>query len=179
VDTADLEPGYELRNADETWAEIVAVEKVAAKLTAYNLTVAEFQTFYVAANVNAEPVWVHNCSVRLCNNLEAADLPNSTRIRDANGRSITDAHHMVAANSPFAAGARAQLSRFGIDIDDARNGIFLPTNDRVANVTGATVHPRSSAYYTWVDSQFIDVNSRQGALDTIRGVLSRGETPWQ
>jgi len=63
VDTADLEPGYELRNADETWAEIVAVEKVAAKLTAYNLTVAEFQTFYVAANVNAEPVWVHNCRV--------------------------------------------------------------------------------------------------------------------
>ncbi|MDT8853644.1 hypothetical protein RNZ50_01075 [Paracoccaceae bacterium Fryx2] len=36
------------------------MERVVAPLTAYNLTVEEFSTFFVAANVDAEPVWVHN-----------------------------------------------------------------------------------------------------------------------
>jgi len=35
---------------------VVSVEKVPADLTAFNLTVAEFRTFYVAANDNAAPV---------------------------------------------------------------------------------------------------------------------------
>ena len=39
----------------------MAVTPVKAPLTAYNLTVADFETFFVAANDNAEPVWVHNC----------------------------------------------------------------------------------------------------------------------
>ena len=131
--------------------------------------------------MTAAPVWVHNCSKRLARNLEASDLPNSTRIRDANGRSITDAHHIVGEGSRFAGSARDVLTKYDIDLDSAANGIFLPTNNRVSNVTGATVHPRSKAYYDWVNTSFENVSSRQGALDTldsIRGALSRGETPW-
>jgi len=61
VDTSDLKPGYALLNEDETWAEVVAVDVVQGDLTAYNLTVEGTHTYFVAANVDAAPVWVHNC----------------------------------------------------------------------------------------------------------------------
>lgn len=67
VDAKDLKPGYELLNPDDTWAEVVSVSKVDTPLTAYNLTVDEFSTFFVAANDDAEPVWVHNTSCSLSN----------------------------------------------------------------------------------------------------------------
>lgn len=60
VDAADLKPGYRLLNPDTTWAEVVSVEIEAKPLKAYNLTVADFHTYFVAANNNADPVWVHN-----------------------------------------------------------------------------------------------------------------------
>ncbi len=60
VDAADLVAGDRLLNDDGSWAEVVSVKIEAEPLTAFNLTVAEFHTYFVAANENAEPVWVHN-----------------------------------------------------------------------------------------------------------------------
>ena len=60
IDARVLKLGYELLNPDESWAEVVSVSQVKTPLTAYNLTVDEFSTFFVAANENAEQVWVHN-----------------------------------------------------------------------------------------------------------------------
>jgi hypothetical protein len=60
VDAAQLQAGDRLLNDDGTWAEVVSVEIEAEPLTAFNLTVAEFHTYFVAANENAAPVWVHN-----------------------------------------------------------------------------------------------------------------------
>jgi hypothetical protein len=57
---ADLQAGDRLLNDDGTWAEVIGVEIEAEPLTAFNLTVAEFHTYFVAANENASPVWVHN-----------------------------------------------------------------------------------------------------------------------
>lgn len=62
VDAKDLQPGFQLLNPDDTWAEVIEVRREATPLTAYNLTVDEFSTFFVAANVDEEPVWVHNTS---------------------------------------------------------------------------------------------------------------------
>jgi len=45
VDAADLTAGYRLLNADATWAEVEVVEE---PLEAYNLTVADFHTYFVA-----------------------------------------------------------------------------------------------------------------------------------
>jgi hypothetical protein len=56
----NLQAGDRLLNDDGTWAEVVGVEIEAEPLTAFNLTVAEFHTYFVAANENASPVWVHN-----------------------------------------------------------------------------------------------------------------------
>jgi hypothetical protein len=60
VDAADLKPGYLLLNDDNSWAEVETVEVEAKPLQAYNLTVADYHTYFVAANDNAAPVWVHN-----------------------------------------------------------------------------------------------------------------------
>jgi hypothetical protein len=60
VDAGNLVAGDRLLNADGSWAEVVSVEIEETPLTAYNLTVEGFHTYFVAANKNAAPVWVHN-----------------------------------------------------------------------------------------------------------------------
>ena len=60
IDAADLQSGDRLLNDDASWAEVVSVKVEAKPLKAYNLTVADFHTYFVAADKNAVPVWVHN-----------------------------------------------------------------------------------------------------------------------
>ena len=59
---ATLQAGDRLLNADGTWAEVLAAETVNEPLLAYNLTVEGFHTYFVAANEDAAPVWVHNAN---------------------------------------------------------------------------------------------------------------------
>ena len=60
VDAANLKPGFELLDDDGTWSRVESVEIAAEELRAYNLTVADFHTYFVAANADAPAVWVHN-----------------------------------------------------------------------------------------------------------------------
>jgi len=67
VQAHNLVAGDRLLNADEGWSEVTAVRIERKPLLAYNLTVADFHTFFVKApeaNDNAA-VWVHN--TRRCN----------------------------------------------------------------------------------------------------------------
>ncbi|TAZ60313.1 filamentous hemagglutinin N-terminal domain-containing protein [Rhizobium leguminosarum] len=63
----DLKPGDRMLNDDESWSDVVSVRIEAKPLDAYNLTVADFHTYFVkqAANRDAKSVWVHNvnCTV--------------------------------------------------------------------------------------------------------------------
>jgi hypothetical protein len=59
-DAANLVAGYRLLNDDASWAEVVSVSMVDEPLLAYNLTVEGFHTYFVAADAQAVPVWVHN-----------------------------------------------------------------------------------------------------------------------
>ena len=61
---ADLEAGDRLLNDDASWAEVASVRVEAAPLEAFNLTVSDYSTYFVAANVDAAPVWVHNAACR-------------------------------------------------------------------------------------------------------------------
>jgi len=55
-----------LLNDDSSWVEVVSSRTLAQPLRAYNLTVKDFHTYFVAANKNAAPVWVHNeCIIRV------------------------------------------------------------------------------------------------------------------
>ena len=75
------------------------------------------------------------------------------------------AHHIVAGNAARAAPARAVLDRFGIGINDAANGAFLPGN----------VHSRihKNAYYEAVNSALSQATTRQEALQVL-DALRRG-----
>ena len=52
--------GDRLLNNDGSKAEVVSSGVLAEPLRAYNLTVEGWHTYFVAANVDAAPVWVHN-----------------------------------------------------------------------------------------------------------------------
>ncbi len=60
VDASNLKPGYRLLNDDGSWAVVAAVSSTPEPLTAYNLKVSGFHTYFVTGNAKSEPVWVHN-----------------------------------------------------------------------------------------------------------------------
>ena len=60
IDAADLQSGDRLLNDDGSWAEVASVTLEAEALVAYNLTVNDWHTYFVAGDADAEPVWVHN-----------------------------------------------------------------------------------------------------------------------
>jgi hypothetical protein len=86
VDAAELHAGDRLLHDDGTWAEVVDVEIEAEPLTAFNLTVSDFHTYFVAANENAAPVWVHND----CWDADAIDNDLLDFSRTENGRPVYD-----------------------------------------------------------------------------------------
>ncbi|WP_425580435.1 AHH domain-containing protein [Streptosporangium amethystogenes] len=49
-------------------------------------------------------------------------------------------HHIVAGNSPKTAPARTVLDKFGIGVNDAENGVWLPRSSGSPNLIGASVH---------------------------------------
>lgn len=60
IDAGNLKPGYRLLNPDGTWAEVVSVAERPVTLDAWNLTVENAHSYFVAEKEGAEPVWVHN-----------------------------------------------------------------------------------------------------------------------
>ncbi len=60
VDAANLQPGFELLSSDESWQTVVSVDVQQKPLNAFNLTVQDYSTYFVAANDEADAVWVHN-----------------------------------------------------------------------------------------------------------------------
>ncbi|WP_164016539.1 AHH domain-containing protein [Pyxidicoccus trucidator] len=123
-----------------------------------------------AASVSGSPA---PSSKRLAANLESAG------VRRPQG---TDAHHIVAANAEAAGSARAVLHRFGVDIDDAANGVFLPSNSHVINPAPGSVHStiHTNEYYSAVDFALRRARSRQDVLEILsqlRQMLLSGSLP--
>jgi RHS repeat-associated protein len=81
------------------------------------------------------------------------------------------AHHIVAGDALAAAPARAILQRFGIGINDAENGVFLPRSAAAGKAMGsaAAIHAggHSAAYYDLVNEALNSATSRQEAVDTL------------
>ncbi|MDO5658166.1 MAG: polymorphic toxin-type HINT domain-containing protein [Paracoccus sp. (in: a-proteobacteria)] len=86
VQAENLQPGDRLLNDDGTWSEVTSVTLAAEPLRAYNLTVNEFHTYFVAANTNAAPIWVHNSCP---NGPEASDRAQLIDDVSAGGAKIT------------------------------------------------------------------------------------------
>jgi RHS repeat-associated protein len=79
------------------------------------------------------------------------------------------AHHIVAGAAPEAAAARAILSQFGVGINDAANGVFLPGNLAAENAAGAAVHStiHTAAYYQAVNEALAGATTQSQVLDIL------------
>ncbi len=79
VEAAQLRSGDRLLGTGGGWSEIVNVSSARSPFTAFNLTVADFHTYFVkgpSANDNVPSVWVHNkCDEKLPTGSRRADPP--------------------------------------------------------------------------------------------------------
>jgi filamentous hemagglutinin len=60
VDASNLKAGYRLLNDDGSWATVTGLTVENAPLTACNMKVEGYHTYFVTGSVDANPVWVHN-----------------------------------------------------------------------------------------------------------------------
>jgi hypothetical protein len=60
IDADNLKPGYRLLNSDGGWSNIVSIGTSAQQLTAYNLTIEGFHTYFVSGSDDSRAFWVHN-----------------------------------------------------------------------------------------------------------------------
>jgi hypothetical protein len=75
------------------------------------------------------------------------------------------AHHIVAGGAQKSAPARAVLKKFGIGVDDAENGVFLPSNVHMS------VHTNS--YYDTVNSALSQATTRSEAIQVLSAIRAR------
>lgn len=92
----------------------------------------------------------------------------------------TAAHHIVAHGDYRMRRIRELLSRLGIDINSAENGVFLP--NKPGSTAPGAYHPslHSSEYYNAVEQEFDGIESREEAifvLNRIRRRLINGTFP--
>ncbi|WP_157367925.1 SpvB/TcaC N-terminal domain-containing protein [Alloactinosynnema sp. L-07] len=87
----------------------------------------------------------------------------------------TAAHHIVAGGAGAAAPARAVLQRFGVHIDEAVNGVFLPRNVNSLNPTGAAVHSKvhTDRYYAAVNQLLGRATNRQQVVQSLAYIRQR------
>jgi hypothetical protein len=87
-------------------------------------------------------------------------------------------HHIVAGRAPLAARAREILQKFGIGLNDAENGVYLPRDRFSSNPTGAAVHTRvhTRAYYQAVTAALRRATTRQKAIEILRSIARKLES---
>lgn len=91
----------------------------------------------------------------------------------------TQAHHIISGNSPAAEESRTLLKKFGIDINDGRNGILLPNNK--AHFAKGSKHGTSTTEYDKAVYERIKNCSTKedllNKLDEIKSDLYNGVLP--
>lgn len=83
-----------------------------------------------------------------------------------------NAHHIVAKGSSKAEEARAVLDKYGIDIDDASNGAFLPVKK---DTSDAAYHPslHTDEYYRMINEELQAATSKDSALEILGSIQKR------
>lgn len=96
---------------------------------------------------------------------------------------VVQAHHIVAYDDIKADPARKILDKFGIDINDIDNGVFLGAPG--SNSTESVIHNsklHSEDYYNMVNDRLGQANSKEEALETLDGIrnqLLTNSTDWE
>ena len=80
IAASDLRAGYRLLGDDENWHTVQHVKTTLESLKAYNLTVADYRTFFIKGTEGTNGVWVHND----CWNI----LPDNATRRNIGGKEV-------------------------------------------------------------------------------------------
>jgi len=93
-----------------------------------------------------------------------------------------EAHHIAAGTASLAEPARTVLKSFGIGINDAVNGVFLPADKATQIIAGKTFHRslHTIPYYEAVNNALEPLTTRQQVIDKLRSIaraLEAGEFP--
>lgn len=167
IEAKDLAVGTEiLTNDGFVSVAFVETEKLQSETWVWNLTVPYTHTY----TVTEEDVVVHNAcgdSAKLRKNLTAAgdavpDYPNA-------------AHHIIpSSDARFTSAKQARQiyqNFMGDDINQACNGVFLPTKKGVSVATyHRTMH--TEVYYDKVLEQISTVSSRQEMIESLSIIKS-------
>ncbi|MGR9201683.1 hemagglutinin repeat-containing protein [Rhizobium leguminosarum] len=134
----DLKPGDRMLDDDGSWSKVVSVRVADKPLDAYNLTVADFHTYFVkqATNDDVKPVWVHNvaCTV-IPKNMEEKILFGEINARGRligahSGDVISDGNYVVKVNSINSDGtinAAVQMYDASGALSAAKNSTLFPS----------------------------------------------------
>lgn len=110
---------------------------------------------------------------------DAATGASSTKLRAqliAAGKEVPNydnaAHHIVAGTSAKAKEAQKILKDLGIDINDASNGVFLPT---IKDVSEAAYHPslHTDTYYKKVTEMLKGITKKEDAIDILDDIAEQ------
>ncbi|MBE5833865.1 MAG: hypothetical protein E7309_04435 [Butyrivibrio sp.] len=105
-----------------------------------------------------------------------SSIPSSKKLRDNMinaGIEVPNypnaAHHIVAGTAKGAKDAREILKKYKIDINDANNGVFLPTNREVDE---GTYHPsmHTGDYYDKVTKELNKATSREECIEILNNI---------
>jgi len=168
LDADDLEPGYTLALLDGRAARVEGYVRRTGSFEVYNFEARGAHDYF------AGPVFVlvHNgCSRKLARAIKAATGVE----RPANHAT----HHIVAGGAQRAEPARRILAKFGINVDDAVNGVYLPNGKAAAAGGKAANHQglHTSSYYRSVNERLAGAQTREQVeqtLSDIAGELAAG-----
>jgi hypothetical protein len=83
-----------------------------------------------------------------------------------------EAHHIVAGFHERADPGRQILQKFGININDPANGVFLPATDKTINVNGEAIHRplHTHEYMDAVNKALNEAKTKEEAIATLKRI---------
>jgi RHS repeat-associated protein len=206
IDAQHLKSGDRLLGADGDWQIIENIEIELQSFKAFNLTVDEFATFFVAGNKQSAGVWVHNTCYGYTNQFPSVGAVNNRADQSLGlqptGQNLANnmervgfvrppgtnstAHHIIAHGDnryPSAQLARDLVNDLDppFDMNEAANGVFLPQNSRFPDDTAPnhlTIH--TELYYNSLYARLRNVpkDRRRAELQKIAKELAENKFPY-
>ena len=90
------------------------------------------------------------------------------------------AHHIVAAGAAAAKATREIIEKYGVDVNDAINGVFLPIGENISKAANhLTLHTQK--YYDTVNEIINQVQNKEELVKVLKGIaeaLQQGKFPY-
>ncbi len=111
---------------------------------------------------------------KLKDNMLAVMPPNARKVIE-NSKNSFQAHHIIGNSTPK---AYETLKKFGVDINDPINGIFLPADGESGLKGVVHVGGHTNKYYDYVESMFENCQSKDDCyaiLDKVKNEIYNGK----